>query len=175
MIDPVNNYLAYAGRLLDEIQGADDPARVYERFCACEPRIREIPPPQFRLEFHALLLAFTTLQWEVSCGENRIADERIQRAFLRTVTQSFQSPQSLLFAQTFSGYLHAPEEAESDSPALLLLASRFFRRLGLNEHLKKDLAAAKINPAFSDLVHYLEGFKSSFAARFDEFVTSNLA
>lgn len=174
MIEKINNYRAFAEKLLNEIQSAGDPADVYKRLCGSETKMREISLANFRVEFHALLLAFATLQWQELCEENRLGEEAIQRAFLRAVTQSFQSPQTLGFAEIYSGYLHSSAEMEPDSPTILRLAARFFHRLGQNELLKKDRAQSRITPAFSDLVFYLEGFKSSFSNHFNTFVTANL-
>jgi hypothetical protein len=176
MIDRTSDSRARAVKLLAEIRDLRDETAVYERLSSSEPHFRTVDLKNFRGEFCALRLAFACSLWSDLCEENMLGETAVRKAFLRAVTQSFESPQMLGPAETFSMYLHAADDAGtgSESPTVLALSGRFFQRLGLSGPLQRDCKAAKINPAFSDLVMYLEGFKSQFAGRFNEVVTADI-
>jgi hypothetical protein len=160
------DYEAYAIRLLPGLYDSSDFGRVQQALKDMEYRFLKISGDDFGLEFLTMKLALACRSWDHACGENGVEDEADQKALLKVIMNSFQSPKFLKIAETFSDYLHT-ENAETQP--WLSMPALFFKRLKMEALVKKD-GKEDINPAFQLLVELADSFRSEFENDFFEFV-----
>lgn len=170
MPNRLEDYTRFAKRIIEQISKAEDGKEILKMLRTKDELFKDVEEVRFCYEFTAAQLAVACHAWEVSCDENRIDNDEIERAFLKAVMDSFQSKESLQFASDFSFYhQRAGYEEEDDSVGVVKV---FYKRLAFTKSLETEEARKKNAEGFQALVSSLEGFKTSFSNGFEGFVQS---
>ena len=160
------DYEAYAIRLLPGLYDNSEFPQIHKTLRNAEYRFMKIPEEDFGLEFLTFKLALACRSWERACDENRVEAESDQKALLKVIMNSFQSPKFLKIATAFSDYLHS-ENAETQP--WIAMPTHFFKRLKIDPLEKKE-GKDGISEGFQMLVEFADGFRSEFENAFFEFV-----
>ncbi len=168
MTDPVNRFKKFATDERKRVEGEVNPAPLFRALSEVSAGFDKVSKGDFQRELKSAVLAAACIAWENVCLENRLAEEAIQKAFLRDVMETFETPESRSAAEGFSEYLLC-EGTEDTSLAVIGIAKRFFERMGHDAVCKPSLHPDQVHGAFRLLVEYLEGFKNDLKNRFEDF------
>jgi hypothetical protein len=167
MIDKSNHLKKMAAMLVHDIWHRKDGRYIFRELAQSEKLLPTVEMHFFENEWRSARLALGCLTWEWACLENKIEDESVRKAFLRSVMERFPSADSRAEAKSFSEYLHS-SELDDDGLEVLALAKHLYKRLNWLSVVEKDLANAAIHESFRKTVFALEAAKSEIHKFFEE-------
>ena len=162
-----------AKALIDLVLENEGHGRVYQEFCALEPKLKRSDFKTFCREYVPAKLALGCVYWVGACAHHRLEDKDLQNLYFKEVMSLFESPKSLDEATLFSESLYASNADKEQSPVLGVLV-HLFHKLGLEAVVKPgDSDAGALNAGFHFMMHVSEALKIVFETRFDEFFYAN--
>ena len=155
----------YAKEIFATQTGIEECAILFENLKQAVPFFESVPPEKFRQEFLCLRLALTCFSWGQLCADYGLEDPAMTKAFLKVVTDSFQTPKSLGIAAVFSEYYQSPSLEDAPSPVIALAVHFLGRLVAKRSEIEKDVSASLF-----PIVQALESLRTSFENEFFQFL-----